>query len=216
MPPPCPPPGIVSQVFGRVGRGRGWTIIALSLSSGTKRSSREGRIISTGFSTGDKIPSTAMGRKILAMICSYAALSIVVLATMAAAFMILGVDRAHEPGSYSPSLVWCVLSLVIGAVASFVGGWLCSRITRDGSTFYWVIGLILVFGVLEVIRISNLPRVVEPRGPDVDLSTAVQKSITPLWVLIASPLIGAVGAFIGGRVGAPKGSKEHTASPSPR
>jgi hypothetical protein len=87
-----------------------------------------------------------MGRAIAGVVVGYVAMIAVVLATLSAAYLGMGQDRAFEPGTHEPSGLWLVVSFALGLLAAGLGGFVCARISRGekappvlaGSCWCWV------------------------------------------------------------------------------
>jgi Mn2+/Fe2+ NRAMP family transporter len=61
-------------------------------------------------------------------------------------------------------------------------------------------GIILVLGVITVAMVAMAPAPADARTANVPNMEAMTKAQTPVWLAILNPIIGIVGAMIGGRM----------------
>ncbi len=123
-----------------------------------------------------------------------------IMGTFTVLYSILGTEGAYEPGTYEVSMSWIIPTLVLGFLAAIGGGFICRAISGNLNVVTIFAGLILIAGLALAVLQASTDRLIEPREGDVPTAEAMQKSIQPLWVAIANPLIGAVGILLGGRL----------------
>jgi len=117
------------------------------------------------------------------------------------AYFLLGADVAFQPGSYDVSGLWIVLSFGLGFAAAFLGGWVCATIARDPRGPMVLAGLVFVLGVavaLPALVVS--PGNPGPRAPDVGNLAAMQQAVTPVWITLVNPVMGAISVLLAGRL----------------
>jgi hypothetical protein len=134
-----------------------------------------------------------------AVILGYLVMVLVVFATLTAAYLGMGVDRAFQPKSYEVSGLWVAVSFALGFVAAVVGGYVCAAIARKGRAPDVLAGLVVVFGLLAAIPVVmgvNDRRPTERAG-DVNNLAAMQSARQPVWVAMMNPFVGAVGVLVG-------------------
>lgn len=133
-------------------------------------------------------------------IAGYIVMAIFIIATFAAAFPILGIDRLFAPGTYEASTSWIALSLILGLAGAVLGGWVASYVSPKAHAVQALAGLVLVFGLFSAQAAQNeeVPRG-GPRGPEATMSDVMAHARQPTWITFVNPLIGAVGVLIGGR-----------------
>ena len=133
-------------------------------------------------------------------IAGYIVMAIFIIATFAAAFPILGIDRLFAPGTYEASTSWIVLSLVLGLTGAVLGGWVAGYVSPKSHAVMALAGLVLVFGLFSAQAAQNeeIPRG-GPRGPNATMSDVMANARQPTWITFLNPLLGAVGVLIGGR-----------------
>lgn len=133
-------------------------------------------------------------------IAGYIVMAIFIIATFAAAFPILGIDRFFAPGTYEASTSWIVLSLVLGLTGAVLGGWVAGYISPKAHAVPTLAALVLVFGLFSAQAAQNedIPRG-GPRGPNATMSDVMANARQPTWITFLNPLLGAVGVLIGGR-----------------
>jgi len=143
-----------------------------------------------------------MGRIIGGVIVGYLVMFVIVFTTFSVAFLAMGSDGAFLPGSYEVSMLWIVVSIILGLVAAVAGGFVCALIARGGGAVKWLVGLVVILGILSVIPTLMPPDPSMPTVREADLGNmeAMMNARTPAWVAMLNPVIGAVGVIIGGRL----------------
>lgn len=147
-----------------------------------------------------------MGRKILAVICSFAAMYVLIFLTFSGAYMVIGMERTYLPGTYETGSLWNMVSLILGALAAGMAGWMCFRISRNVNTVRVLAAVILILGLIQAGSVMASPPSREARTESMDAIAAMGKTVTPLWLALLNPVVGAVFALMGGRVAEPKDS----------
>ena len=137
-----------------------------------------------------------MGRNIGAAVLGYVAMFAAVFGGMTVAWVIVGADGAFQPGSWDHSMLWAIVSIVVGLAAAVIGGRVCARVGADRRAIYILIGLVVALGVL-----SALPEIGDtasgPRPDDLSMWEAIAGAVQPTWARWANPIIGVVGILIG-------------------
>jgi hypothetical protein len=133
-------------------------------------------------------------------IAGYVVMAIFIIATFAAAFPVLGIDRLFAPGTYEASTSWIVLSLVLGLTGAVLGGWVAGYVSPKAHAVPTLAALVLVFGLFSAQAAQNeeVPRG-GPRGPNASMSDVMAHARQPTWITFLNPLLGAAGVLIGGR-----------------
>jgi len=141
-------------------------------------------------------------RTALAVIVGYMTLVVVVMTSRFAAFMILGVEGAFEPGSYLPSGRWIAISFVLGFVAAVIGGYVCAAVSRDAGGPNLLAASVLVLGLVSAsFTLWGLVEGPPPiRPPDVEITEAARNAVQPAWVAFINPFIGVAGILLGCRL----------------
>lgn len=147
-----------------------------------------------------------MVRKILGVIGGYAAIFFVTFISFSIVYLSISADLAYDPGTYKVSVLWIVVSTVLGFIAAVIGGYVCRIIAKDRSTTVVFAGIVLGIGLAAAImQAVSAPVPEAARTGEVSILEAMGKSISPLWVLFINPFILAAGIWIGGGIG---GNKE--------
>jgi hypothetical protein len=142
-----------------------------------------------------------MLRPILGVIVSYAFLFLLWTALFLGAYALLGPERAFQPDSYEVSTFWLVLSGVITFFGAIAAGYLCAligRSTRACQVLAFVVFLIAILLCIKAMRrdVGGL----HVRAGDVTMVEAVQLAVSPTWMHLLSPIIGAAGVLLGARM----------------
>ncbi len=145
-----------------------------------------------------------MGRLIGSVVLGYVVIFAAVFILMSGAWFAVGADRALQPGTWDISGLWVGISIVVGLVAGVAAGYVCAVVARDPRGPLWLIGLVVVLGVVLAVMMGGKEVAAGPRPDDVTLFEAVSNSIQPVWMAYLNPVLGAVGVFVGARLrGAP-------------
>lgn len=145
-----------------------------------------------------------MVRAILGVILGYVAMFVAIFLSFSLLYLVLGQDGSFQPGSYEPSMLWTVVSFVLGALAAILGGFVCAWIARRPTPPKVLAGLVLVIGLLSAVPVlmeASTPA--EARTGDVGNMDAMMKAKQPSWVALANPFLGFVGVLVGARLRKP-------------
>ena len=74
-----------------------------------------------------------MPRSIGAVAVGYLVMFVLVFASFSGAYLAIGADGAFQPGTYQVSILWIVVSIVLGIVAALAGGFVCATIAPGGK-----------------------------------------------------------------------------------
>ena len=147
-----------------------------------------------------------MVRKILGVIVGVVVMFLLIFLSFSLVFLIIGADLAYKPGTYEVSMLWIAISTVLGLIVAIIGGYVCRIIAKDRATTVVFAGVLLGIGLAAAIMQAVSPSPAEvARTAEVSNMEAMQKSISPLWVLFMNPFISAIGVWVGGGLG---GNKE--------
>jgi hypothetical protein len=139
-------------------------------------------------------------RSILAVIASYVLMAVLIVASLSVLYMAMGTDWAYQQGSFAVSVPWVLSMFAAGAVAAWLGGWVCRWISGNARS---VLALALVIGVLGtvtlVLQLAGRPDELPLRAGDVPLNDAMALSIQPMYAMIVNPVLGVVCSLFGGR-----------------
>ena len=72
-----------------------------------------------------------MVRNILGVVLGYVPMFAFVFITFTILYIILGADGAFESGTYEVSIIWIIISFILGLVAALLGGYLCVLISKN-------------------------------------------------------------------------------------
>jgi hypothetical protein len=142
-----------------------------------------------------------MGRAIVSVVVGYVAMFATIFLAFSGLYLLLGQDLSFRPDTYEPSVLWTVVSFVLGVGAAVLGGYVCARIARTAKPPKVLAGVVLVIGLLSAVPVlmaSSTPAVA--RSGDVENLEAMTKAKQPAWVALANPFVGLVGILIGARL----------------
>ncbi len=142
-----------------------------------------------------------MLRNILSVIAGYLTMAIIVFGVFTAAYFAMGADRAFEESSYDVSIMWVVVSVVVGMFAAVVGGVVCGLVShrRKGAVQSLMVLVLVLGGISAAVGImKDKPTAEEAvRGPETSSTEAMMQAQQPTWILIMNPIIGVVGVAMG-------------------
>jgi hypothetical protein len=141
-------------------------------------------------------------RTAVAVIVGYMTLVIVVMAGLFAAFLVLGIDRAFEAGTYRPSTTWVAISFVLGFLAAILGGYVCAVVAQNAGGPNLLAAAVLVLGLVSAgftlwERVDHSTSV---RPPGVEIAEAARNAEEPAWAAFVNPFIGVAGILLGCRL----------------
>jgi hypothetical protein len=143
-----------------------------------------------------------MVRVIVAVIVSYLLMFVLMFVSFSCLYLLLGAERAFQPGVYDASNLWIALSCVVTLVAAIIAGWVCVAVARTRKASMGLVVAIFVLGLLLAIP-SIIARNANPnmvRTGDVSSMEAMQRAKEPTWAPFLFPFIGVAGALIGGKL----------------
>ena len=143
-----------------------------------------------------------MARSIIGVIVGYVVMFILQVAAFMTIYTVMGPDWSFKPASYQASTRWTVMQFTVILITAIIAGLVCALIAKGGKAPMVLAGVILVLGLaLGALAISMKPADPhEVRTGNVPNMEAMSKAQNPTWVLFLGPVIGAVGAAIGGKL----------------
>ncbi|HEX4640095.1 MAG TPA: hypothetical protein VH252_01835 [Chthoniobacterales bacterium] len=141
-----------------------------------------------------------MLKSILAIIVSYVAMFVIFMAIFTCLYFVLGVERVFQADSYEVSMLWIVITLVIGFIVSMFAGYLCAAISRSWricqvfALIVFLLALIQCFSALR--RNPDAPNI---RAGEVGMFDAMSLAVTPLWLHFVNPILSGAAVLIGAR-----------------
>jgi len=143
-----------------------------------------------------------MGKVIGSAIAGYVVSFIMVFVLMTVSWQIVGADGAFQPGVWEVTGLWLVLLLVSALVAGIAGGYVTVLITADPRGVKWLIGIVVVLGIVSAIPVlmgmgGDAPL---PRPDDLAMFDAMQNGKQPGWVALLNPVFGVAGVLLGARL----------------
>ena len=143
-----------------------------------------------------------MGRIIGSVVAGYIVMFLAVFILFSAAYLTLGASGVFQPGSWDPSGGWIVSSIVVGVLAAVAGGYVCAAIAKNPRGPKYLVGVVLVLGILFAIPVlTGSGDVAATVRPDtVAMFDAMSNAKQPAWIVLLNPLLGAVGVLIGAKL----------------
>jgi hypothetical protein len=140
-----------------------------------------------------------MLRAIVAVVAGYAVIVLVVALTFSAAYTMMGVDGAFEPGTYAVSTQWLVASIGLSILGAVAGGAVASAILRSSENI--LAALVLVVGLGLAVLTPHAPDGEAPlRLGELSSLEAIQNARQPTWLMYLNPVLGAVFVLVGARL----------------
>ena len=140
-----------------------------------------------------------MGRLIGSVVVGYIVMFCVVFLVFTGAYFALGADRAFLPGSFDASMLWNVLTVVLGFLAAVIGGMVCLMMAKDARGPKWLAVLVFLIGIAFAIPVLQQAPVSEPRPAGLSMMEAMGKARQTPWTALLNPVIGVLGVMVGGR-----------------
>ena len=143
-----------------------------------------------------------MLKSILAIVVSYVVMFALFMAIFTCLWFVLGVERVFQPDSYEVSMVWIILTLVVGFFVSMFSGWLCAAISRNWRTcqiFAFIVFLLALIQCFSALRRNN-PDAPNVRAGEVGMFDAMNLAVTPLWLHFVNPIMSGAAVLVGARM----------------
>jgi hypothetical protein len=143
-----------------------------------------------------------MAKSVIGVIVGYLVMFALQFAAFMTIYTVLGPDWSFEPGSYHASTRWTLVQFTVIFVTALIAGLICAIIAKGGKAPLVLAIVIIVIGfTLGVLHIETQPvDTGEVRGRNVPNIEAMTKARHPAWVIFLGPVIGAVGAVVGGKL----------------
>jgi hypothetical protein len=143
-----------------------------------------------------------MARSVLGVILGYLLMFALQFAAFMTIYTVMGANWSFKPASYHASTRWTLMQFAVLFVTAVIAGLICALISKGGKTPLVLAIVILVIGfALGALHIATQPADTgEVRGPNVPNLEAMTKARHPTWVIFLGPVIGAVGAIVGGKL----------------
>jgi hypothetical protein len=142
-----------------------------------------------------------MLKSILAVIVSYVFMFVVFLAIFTCLYFALGVERVFQTDSYEVSMLWIILTLVIGFIVSMFSGWICAAISKNWRTCQIFALIVFVLAAIQCLSaLKRNPDAPNVRAGEVGMFDAMSLAVTPLWLHILNPLLSGAAVLIGARM----------------
>ena len=136
-----------------------------------------------------------MLRAILSVIAGFAVMVVITMLLIPAAIL-LGTDRAFQPGTFQSAPVLLALDMVLGVAAALAGGAVCTLIARTHRPAPVLACFVVVMGLLNAVMEGKKPDPGPRTGP-VSFQLAMEKGRSPGWYFWTLPIIGAAGVLAG-------------------
>ena len=145
-----------------------------------------------------------MLRSILGAIVGYVATVIVVIASLAVTWAVLGASGSFTGEGPYPSPAWNASALVAGFIAALLGGWVALKVGRAALAVKILVGMMLVLGLYGALTAENsyqkrTAQAVDKQVADLSFMEAGAVAKNPAWYNWVIPFVGATGALLGGR-----------------
>jgi hypothetical protein len=143
-----------------------------------------------------------MTRKVLGVIVGYIAMVAFVFITYTLLYLILGAEGAFEPKSYHVSFIWILLSIILSFLAAVAGGYICMLIAKDKKSSIIFAAIVFVLGLIFAIPKLGGYDAIKDQIRESTLSNmeAMNMAAQPDFILLLTPIIGAVGVVMGSKI----------------
>ena len=149
-----------------------------------------------------------MGKIIGGVVAGYVTMVVLVFALFSLTWLVLGAGGAFQPESWDPSLIWVLVTIVLGLAAAIGGGYVAVAIAHDERVVIWLIVVVLIIGLLSAVMMMFEPDAgLGVRPESVSMFEAMGNARQPVWVAFLNPVLGVVGVLMGARMrGSPTSS----------
>ena len=140
-----------------------------------------------------------MRRTIMAVVAGYIIMVLLIFVLFGVVWLVLGADGLFAPGRYEASAIWMAQSVIVAFLAALGAGFVTGRAGGRASVraLAYVIVAVGLFMAWPVI--SGWPdwRPIE-RPAEISMMDATRNARQPSAVAASLPLVGALGAWLGG------------------
>jgi hypothetical protein len=142
-----------------------------------------------------------MLKSILAIIVSYIALFVIFMVIFTGLYFALGVERVFQTDSYEVSMLWIVLTLVIGFLVSIFSGYLCAAISKSWRTCQVFALIVFLVSLIQCwSALKRNPEAPNTRAGEVGMFEAMSLAVSPFWLHLVNPVLCGAGVLIGARM----------------
>ena len=142
-----------------------------------------------------------MLKSILAIIVSYIAMFVIFMAIFTGLYFALGVERVFQTDSYEVSILWIVLTLVIGFLVSIFSGYLCAAISKSWRTCQVFALIVFLLSLIQCwSALKRNPEAPNTRAGEVGMFEAMTLAVSPFWLHLVNPVLCGAGVLIGARM----------------
>ena len=134
------------------------------------------------------------------VLLGYVAMAASVFGLFAFAWVVMGSEGAFRSGSFAVSGAWVVMSLIVNVVAAVGGGNVARLVSRERTASVVLAAVILTLGLALIIPELGEIGAPDMRAGSVSMLDAISRAHQPAWVMLLTPVLGAIGAYIGGRL----------------
>jgi len=118
---------------------------------------------------------------LMAVVAGYFVIALMIMITFSLAYLVLGAEGSYHQGSWNVSITWAILSIILGLVAAWVGGKVCTKIARNYIAPKYLVALILVLGIASAIW-GGQSEVDTVRTVTPSIAEAISNSVQPVWL----------------------------------
>ncbi|RLS56922.1 MAG: hypothetical protein DWH91_05510 [Planctomycetota bacterium] len=136
-----------------------------------------------------------MGRSIAAVLGAYFVMMLTNITVLTSVYVGMGADRAFQAGTFEVTPLWLAVMFLTDIVAGILGGLVCLRIAPNSRAFGFLIGIVIVLGMLVAIPHFLPPRAGNPtqRDAPVGAMQASEYARQPGWLALLHPILGVAG-----------------------
>jgi uncharacterized membrane protein YoaK (UPF0700 family) len=142
-----------------------------------------------------------MLKSILAIIVSYILMFAVFMAIFTGLYFLLGVERVFQSDSYEVTMLWILLTLVIGFLVSMFSGYVCAAISKSWRTCQIFALIVFLLSLIQCFSaLKRNPDAPNTRAGEVAMFDAMKLAVSPLWLHFVNPILCGAGVLVGARM----------------
>jgi hypothetical protein len=124
---------------------------------------------------------------------------VIVFITLTASYLVLGMDRTFQPGSFDVTWLWIFVMLVFSFLAAIAGGKVCRIVSGTRLGLILLVALVVVLGLVSAVPALYAVEATAVRTGEISNLQAMMNAKEPKWVSVLLPVIGVIGVVIGGK-----------------
>ena len=141
-----------------------------------------------------------MMKSVLAIVVSYIVMTVAFIAVFTGLYLVLGVERVFEPGTFRITPLWIGLALAGALGAGMLGGYLCAGMSKSVRACQVMAAIASAIAILMCLPSMMADQTPKPRAGNLPTMEAMQQGQAPIWMHLVSAALYGGGVLLGARM----------------